>query len=296
MDQRAPSFLSRVFSPGPTADHEPLPSSGKAGRNLPAAIISGVTLVTVVALALFLSRPVFLVLVSLLMLLASWEVAGALARRGQHVTLVPVYIGGLGMIIAGALGSVYWVMLAMYLTVFASVLWRIFTPNAPGRPIQDVMATIFTIVYIPFFGSFVTLMSYNAPTPWPLVFFVVVVVCSDLGGWMAGVLFGKHPMAPKLSPKKSWEGFAGSVALSTVAALIGTFVLGIPWWWCFIMGAAGALIGTLGDLTESLIKRDVGLKDMSSVVPGHGGIMDRLDSLLFAAPAFFLIYSTALQW
>lgn len=296
MEQTKRSPWSVAFRPGPTTDHEPLPVSGKAGRNLPWAITSGLILVIGAALLLFLVRPGFLVLVGVGIVLASWEVAGALARREQYVTLAPLYVGGIGMLVAGSLGSTEWIMLALFATVFFSIVWRIFTPDAPGRPVQDVMATVFTAVYIGFFASFIGLISFHTPTPWPMVFFIVAVVCSDLGGWMAGVLFGKHPMAPKLSPKKSWEGFSGSVFLSMVSALIGTFVMGIPWWWCFIMGAAGAVIGTLGDLTESLIKRDVGLKDMSNIIPGHGGLMDRLDSILFAAPAFYLIYSVALGW
>ena len=296
MSQNSQSVLARIFAPGPTPDNTPLPATGRAGRNLPAAVASGVTLVAAVALALFFARDLFLILVGCLMVVALWEIAGALARKGLHVALIPVYVGGLGMFVASALGSLDWVMYAMYLTFLVSTAWRIFSTNTPGRPIMDVMATAFTIVYIPFMASFVGLMSQRSDTPWPLVFFIVVVVCNDLGGWMAGVLFGKHPMAPKLSPKKSWEGFAGSVLLCGVAGGAATAVLGIPWWWALMFAAAGAALGTLGDLTESLIKRDVGLKDMSTIVPGHGGIMDRLDSLLFAAPAFYLIYSVALGW
>lgn len=263
---------------------------------MPAAVASGLTLLIAVALALYFARPVFLAFVAALVLLASWEIAGALARRDLNVMLVPVYAGAIGMIVAAALGSLGWVLLALYLTVFFSIVWRLAATKTPGRPIADVMATVFTAVYVPFLASFVALISFFTPTPWPLVFFVLVVVCNDLGGWLAGIMLGKHPMAPRLSPKKSWEGFAGSVVLCTAAALGGTFVMGIPWWWCFVMGAAGAVVGTLGDLTESLIKRDVGLKDMSGIMPGHGGIMDRLDSLLFCAPIFFLIYSIAFGW
>ncbi len=290
------SRLHTVIRPNPTVDHKPLPSSGRAGRNLPAAIASGVVLIVVVAAALFLARPVFLVIVGILVWLASWEIAGALARREMTVMLVPVYLGGVAMLVAGAFGSVGWLMISLYLTLIMIVVNRMTWSSLPTRPVPDVLASVFTAVYVPFLASFVALISAYTPTPWPLVFFIVVVVCNDLGGWMAGVLFGKHPMAPKLSPKKSWEGFAGSVALCLVAGVIGTFVMDIPWWWALVMAVVGAVIGTLGDLTESLIKRDVGLKDMSGILPGHGGIMDRVDSILFAAPAFFLIYTLAFGW
>ncbi len=296
MTSHEPTLLSRVFQPGPTPNKPPLPATGKAGRNLPAAVASGLTLLVAVVLALFFARSIFLVFVAILMLLALWEIAGALARKGMTVTLIPVYIGSIGMFVASIRGSMTWVMIGMYLTVLVSAAWRIFSFDKPGRPVMDVMATIFAIVYIPFMASFVGLMAFHSKSAWPIVFFVVVVVSNDLGGWMAGVVFGKHPMAPKLSPKKSWEGFAGSVAMCAAAGWAATLVLDIQWWWLFAFAFAGAAIGTLGDLTESLIKRDVGLKDMSSIMPGHGGIMDRMDSLLFAAPAFYLIYSFALGW
>lgn len=290
------SWWARALKPGPTPDTTPLPSTGRAGRNLPAAVTSGLTLIVAVALALFFFRNLFLVMVGILMVLALWEVAGALARRQLNVILIPVYVGGLGMFVASALGSVLWVMIATYLTILVAIAWRILAVDMPGRPIMDVAATVFAVFYVPFLASFVGLMSQRSDSPWPIVFFVVVVVCNDLGGWIAGVLFGKHPMAPRLSPKKSWEGFAGSVIMCGVAGWIATLVLAVPWWWLFVFAATGAIIGTLGDLTESLIKRDVGLKDMSSIMPGHGGIMDRLDSLLMSAPAFFLIYTVALGW
>jgi len=116
------------------------------------------------------------------------------------------------------------------------------------------------------------------------------VVCNDVGGYAAGVLFGKHPMAPKISPKKSWEGAAGSLILGTAAGVcMAIFVLGVPFWVGIILGISLVVVGTCGDLIESIIKRDIGIKDMSSFVPGHGGVMDRLDSLLVAAPVAWLI-------
>lgn len=296
MSENKQSWVGRVLQPGPTEDTTPLPATGRAGRNLPAAVASGLILVIAVALALFFFRTLFLVMVGTLILIAMWEIAGALARRDLTVILIPVYLGGLGIFLASTFGSILWVMIATYLTILVATVWRILSFNMPGRPIMDVIATVFTVFYVPFLAAFVGLMSQRSQEPWPIVFFVVVVVCNDLGGWMAGVLFGKHPMAPKLSPKKSWEGFAGSVFLCGVAGWLATWVMDIPWWWLFVFAATGAIVGTFGDLTESLIKRDVGLKDMSAIMPGHGGIMDRLDSLLFSAPAFFLIYTVALGW
>lgn len=280
----------------PTHNSTPLPSSGRAGRNLPAAITSALVLVGALGATLFFSRPIFLVLVTALVLAAIWEVAGALARKDIIVSLPPLYVGAIAMMATGATVGAFWVMASLYFTFVAAVLWRLASTSLPSRPVYDIMATSFLALYVPFSASFLAMISAHSEQPWTLVFFVVIVACNDLGGWAAGVLFGKHPMAPKLSPKKSWEGFVGSVLLTCGAAVGATFVIGIPWWWCFVLGLGAAIIGTLGDLTESLVKRQVGLKDMSNMVPGHGGLMDRFDSMLFCAPAFFFFYAIALGW
>ena len=123
--------------------------------------------------------------------------------------------------------------------------------------------------------------------------FILVVVGNDLGGYIAGVLFGKHPMAPSISPKKSWEGFAGSLVLSaSLGSLMLGLVLGEPWWWGIALGVLAVLTATTGDLSESLLKRDLGIKDLGTILPGHGGVMDRLDSLLVTAPACYLVFRT----
>lgn len=289
-------LLARVFAPDPTPDKPPLPSTGRAGRNLPAAVASGVLLLGIVAASLWFAPPVFLVFVGFLMLGASWEIAGALARKDLQVALPVVYLGGIGMFVAGSLGSVAWVLYATYITIVSAVAYRLFTRGKDGNPVADITATVFLIGYIPFMASFVGLMENRSENAWPIVFFILVVVANDTGGWLAGIMFGKHPMAPKLSPKKSWEGFAGSLIACFALAYAATVVIGMEWWWAIPLGLAGAFVGTLGDLTESLIKRGVGLKDMSQIVPGHGGLMDRLDSLLFTAPLFYLIYAAALGW
>ena len=115
--------------------------------------------------------------------------------------------------------------------------------------------------------------------------YVLVTVASDTGGYAVGVLRGRTPMAPSLSPKKSWEGFAGSVVTSAVVgALAVTLLLDGAWWAGAVVGAVAAAFATVGDLAESAIKRDLGIKDMGSILPGHGGVMDRLDSLVVTAP------------
>ncbi|HWI01522.1 MAG TPA: phosphatidate cytidylyltransferase, partial [Propionibacteriaceae bacterium] len=147
------------------------------------------------------------------------------------------------------------------------------------------------IAYVPLLASFAVLMiAAEKQGAARIVAFILVVTMSDTGGLIAGVLFGKHPMAPRISPKKSWEGLAGSLVFG-IAAGVGTAIFGlnVAFWVGILLGVALVAVGTCGDLIESMIKRDLGIKDMSSFLPGHGGVMDRLDSLLFAAPVAWLI-------
>ena len=125
--------------------------------------------------------------------------------------------------------------------------------------------------------------------------YVLVTCFNDIGGWLAGIMFGKHPMAPRLSPKKSWEGFIGSLFFCILTGTGGFMLLGATWWWGVIAGICGCVCATIGDLTESLIKREVGLKDMSALIPGHGGVLDRVDSLVMTAPVFYVIFIFALR-
>ena len=158
--------------------------------------------------------------------------------------------------------------------------------------VQDASASVFTLFYIPFLGSFVALLLAADLGVEAIVTFIAVTAASDIGGYIAGVLFGKHPMAPVISPKKSWEGFAGS-AIACVAAgiLLVVYLLDSDWWIGVVLGLITVVMATLGDLCESVIKRDLGIKDMSNVIPGHGGLMDRLDSLLAtAAPIWLLLH------
>jgi phosphatidate cytidylyltransferase len=172
--------------------------------------------------------------------------------------------------------------------VLASLIWRM--PKGAAGYVRDAAASMLIIGYVPLLGSFAALMLAEEQGSARVVTFLLIVVMNDTGGYAAGVLFGKHPMVPKISPKKSWEGFAGSLVFGTAAGVcMALFVLHVPFWAGIILGASLVVAGTCGDLVESIIKRDLGIKDMSSFLPGHGGVMDRLDSLLIAAPVAWLI-------
>jgi phosphatidate cytidylyltransferase len=261
---------------------------GRAGRNLPAAIGVGVLLGGLALGTLFTRPEAFVALASLVIVLAVWELAGAMAAKQIVVPVIPLAVGSLGMLVSAYLAGQEGLMVSFTLTGFGVLLWRII--DGMDGALRDVTAGLFTAAYVPLLAGFAILLLRDDDGPRRVVTFIVVTVASDIGGYIAGVIAGRHPMAPTISPKKSWEGFAGSVLFCLCAGVACVVLLldGRPWVG-LVLGAAAAICATLGDLSESLLKRDLGVKDMGSLLPGHGGIMDRLDSLLPTAPVAYLL-------
>lgn len=260
----------------------------RAGRNLPAATAVGVGLGGVLVASLLLFKVVFVALVAVAAGLGLRELSVAFQERGIRFPLLPVAVGGAGMLAAayfaggGALAAV------LALTAVATLVWRM-TEGAEGF-LQDASAGVFAAVYVPFLAGFAALLTAEDRGPQRVLIFLILVTCNDTGGYAAGVLFGRHPMAPTISPKKSWEGLAGSALTAGVAGAITvvTMLHGQAWQGA-VVGVAVVASATLGDLCESMIKRDLGIKDMGNLLPGHGGMMDRLDSLLPTAPVVWLL-------
>ena len=274
-------------------DAEPLtqpPRKSRAGRNLPAAIGVGVSLGAVIVASLFLYRAAFVVVLAITISVAIWELTDSIAKSGTHPPAVPLILGGL------ATAAITWfkgseaLTVAFLLTCLAVAVWRL--ADGPDGYLRDVSAGLFVALYVPFLAGFAVLMTVPSDGPRRVVAFIATVVCSDIGGYATGVFLGRHPLAPKVSPAKSWEGFAGSVVSCTAVGIaFFTLVFHHAAWQGALFGAALALTATLGDLGESLLKRDLGVKDMGSLLPGHGGVMDRLDSLLPGAVVSYLLFS-----
>ncbi len=261
---------------------------GRTGRDLRAATLVGLGLGAIVLSTLFLLEQAFAGFVVIVMVVAVWELATALGGRAIQVPVVPVVLGTVLMLAGAYLGGGSPLLVGLGLTVAAVCAWRLGDPR-PGY-LRDVSAGIFTSVYVPFLAGFAMLMLRPDDGAWRVFALLVVVVASDTGGLLAGVLAGRHPMAPSVSPKKSWEGFGGSLLLGIgVAVAVAVYAFDAPWWTGVVLGVTGVIGATLGDLGESLIKRDLGIKDMSQLLPGHGGLMDRLDSLLPTAPLVWLV-------
>ena len=279
-----------------------VPAKRSAGRDLPAAIGVGVGLVALVIATLAFWHWGFILLVALMLSLGAVEVHQALKRLGMNAEIVPIVLGTIGMVVgtyAAATAPDYmllrmpWhsVLLAFLgATVLATLIIRF--PKGHDNFVRDASASVFIIGYIALLGSFTALILAGENGAARMVTFLLCVVANDTGGYAVGVLFGRTPLAPAISPKKTWEGMAGSAGFAiATGAVLAHFVLGVGWWVGAIVGVACVFFGTAGDLIESSIKRDVGIKDMSSILPGHGGVMDRLDSMLVAAaPAWFVMY------
>ena len=281
---------SSPLEPVPMQAVPPPERRTRAGRNLPAAIGVGLALGAVVLLSLYLWKPAFVGVVVAAIVLAAWELTNAFGSGRIRVPVVPLAVGAVAILVSAYAGGSEAMVVALALTVFAMMLWR--SPENPKGYVRDVTAATFAALYLPFLAGFAVLLLRPDDGPNRVVVFIVLTVLSDVGGYVAGVLFGKHPMAPTVSPKKSWEGFAGSALFCAVggAVLLPTLLDGEAWQGV-VCGLAVMVTATLGDLGESMIKRDLGIKDMGSLLPGHGGIMDRLDSLLPAAPVTFLLLS-----
>jgi phosphatidate cytidylyltransferase len=241
--------------------------------------------------SLFAYKPIFLGVVIVAIAYGCWEVARSLRVANLNVPVVPLLAGTVAMEITAYRNGPEHLVVALFLTVLAIVVWRL--PDGADGYLHDVSAGIFAAVYVPFLAGFAALLVAPPDGPRRATIFIATVVANDVGGYAAGVLFGKHPMAPSVSPKKSWEGFVGStLACMACAAILMTVLLDAEIWQGLVLGLALVCSATLGDLGESMIKRDIGIKDMGSLLPGHGGVMDRLDSLLTSAPVAYLLLST----
>ena len=281
-----PAPRDLLVTPGPT---EP----SRTGRNLPMAIGVGVGLGALLLGTLFIRKEAFLVFAVVACGVGLWELERAVRTRDIRIPLLPLAVGTVGMLVSAYTAGIEALLVAFILTAGGVFVWRVL--DGGGLPaLRDATAGIFAAAYIPFLAGFVMIMLSADDGPWRVLTFIGLVVANDVGGYAAGVFFGEHPLAPTVSPKKSWEGLAGSVVLAVAVGLVAAVLaLDAPWWAGIGLGLVAVLGSTLGDLAESLLKRDLGVKDMGDLLPGHGGILDRIDSILIAAPIIFVVYLVA---
>ena len=282
----------------PRPDGQPSRAGIRTGRNLPAAIGVGALLGGLVLLTLLTVKATFLLYMGAAVAVALDELSKAARTKGIAIPVVPVALGGAAM-----LTCTYWLgyrggEAALGLTIVAVAGYRLVQGGTQGY-VRDVTAGTFAAIYLPFLASFLAAMLAPADGARRVLTFVIVVICSDIGGYFAGITLGRgarHPMAPKISPKKTWEGFAGSMTACLIAGwLTVTLLLHGHAWQGLLLGAACVVTAIAGDLVESSIKRDLDIKDMGTLLPGHGGVLDRIDSLLVTAPVAWLLLTAFIQ-
>jgi phosphatidate cytidylyltransferase len=270
----------------------------KTGRNLPAAIGVGALLGGLALLTLLTVKATFLIYMGAALAIGLHELSGALKTKDINVPLIPVVLGGAAMLTAAYWAAGGAVLAAFALTLLAILIVRMF--NGTDGYVRDVTAGVFATAYLPLLGATVAAMLAPPDGGKRVLTFIVLTICSDIGGYFAGITLtpftGGHKMAPVISPKKTWEGLAGSAFLAVVAGgILLPALLHGHWWQGIIIGIAAVAAAVFGDLAESMIKRDLAIKDMGTLLPGHGGILDRIDSLLACAPVVWLLLALFLK-
>ncbi len=262
----------------------------KAGRNLPAAIASGVVLAILAIVSLFTIPWLFGVLAIAALLGAVHEFVSVLRLKGIHVARTPVYLATVAIPSAAYIWGFEAQLAATGIAILAVMIWRL-RKGSEGF-VADISVSVMLVAYLPLLTAFLMLTLAADNGPWRVFVFILLTVSNDIGGYAVGVFFGKHPIAPQISPKKSWEGLAGSVVLQSIVGIVAfIYIFGAPWWQGLIAGIVMTIGATGGDFIESAIKRDLGVKDMGTILPGHGGIMDRLDSLIPNAFVSWVLFS-----
>ncbi|MRG58675.1 phosphatidate cytidylyltransferase [Agromyces sp. CFH 90414] len=273
----------------------------RTGRNLILAILIGAAFGAALLLSLLVIKELFMVFAVVVAAFASSELVQALRKGDIRVPIVPTVATAVAAVPASYYLGAGGQLLAVLGGIVLTSAWRLIAAAAtrdaegrePGRGLAlDLAAGAFVQGYVTFLATFAVVLTAAEGGQWWTLAFIIAAVAADTGAYAFGLMFGKHPMAPVISPKKTWEGFAGAAGTSLVAGvLLAVFMLDEPWWFGLLFGAAIMLSATMGDLVESLIKRDLGIKDMSSWLPGHGGFLDRLDSILPSAAVAYVAFS-----
>ena len=267
----------------------------RAGRKLFPSIAVSLSLVALIWFALAYRREIFAVVVAVAVLLGIREIVRAFNASGIYISSAGLMIAALALSYATWNGGV--AGLAVATAIAIPVLLIQLLTRGPEGFVASATATTFSLLYLPFLAGFLILLGRTSTGLERVMTFVVLVGCNDTFGYIVGVLIGKHPLVPKISPKKSWEGLIGSLVFTTAGGILAfTYNLEMQWWIGAVVGLMIVFTATCGDLIESAMKRDLALKDMGSLLPGHGGMLDRLDSVLISAPALWLALELVKAW
>ena len=261
----------------------------KAGRRLLPSIVVSVSIIAVVWFALAYHRELFAILVGIAVIFGIREISRAFDADNTHISVPPLIIATVILTFATWRGSLAGLAIA---TAFCLPNLLVFLlAKGPEEFVKRATATTLALIYLPFLAGFIILLARPFDGFDRVMTFVVLIACNDTFGYLVGMMFGRHPLVPKISPKKTWEGLAGSLVFTVIGgALSFHYVMHEHWWIGAIVGLVVVFTATSGDLIESALKRDLSLKDMGTLLPGHGGVMDRIDSALLSGPAVWLAF------
>ena len=259
----------------------------RAGRKLLPSIAVSLSLIALVWFALAYQRAIFALVVTIAVVLGIRELNKAFTAVDIHIPLWSLTTAAVGLCAATWFGGISG--LAVATAIAFPCLLVLLLPRGTVNFVKTASASALALVYLPFLAGFLILLARPSNGLERVMTFVVLVGCNDTFAYLTGVLFGKRPLAPKISPKKTIEGLLGSLVFTIAGGAIAfNYIMGAEWWLGALAGLLTVFTATSGDLIESALKRDMAIKDMGNLLPGHGGIMDRLDSVLVAAPALWL--------
>jgi len=259
----------------------------KAGRKLLPSIGVGLSLLGLIWFSLSLYKQLFLVVLTIAVVLGIREITRACNSRSIAISFPSLSIAAVALLGAAWVDGIAGLAIATAIS-FPILLIRLLL-NGPENFVAKATATTFALLYLPFLAGFLILLAIPSTGFQRVMTFVVLVGCNDTFGYIVGVLLGKHPLVPTISPKKTWEGLAGSVVFTIIGGCLAFYyIMDMEWWLGIIVGLMIVFTATCGDLIESAMKRDLSLKDMGTLLPGHGGMLDRLDSVVLSAPAMWL--------
>jgi phosphatidate cytidylyltransferase len=275
----------------------------RTGRDLILAIVIGLAFGAGLLGSLLFIKALFVPFALAAALLGVYELSRALRASGRRVDVIPQLIAATFLVLSAYFAEPWLSWVVLFVAVAFVIVWRLIGQmmvqdgRTYGAVLSDAVIAGFVQIYVPFLAGVALILLVQEGGQWWVLSFIAIAVAADTGAYAAGLAFGRHPMAPRISPKKTWEGFGGAVLASLVAGvLLAIFLLDLPWWAGLIFGAAVLLTATLGDLGESMLKRDLGIKDMSSWLPGHGGLLDRLDSILPSTVPALALYFLFSPW
>lgn len=260
----------------------------RAGRKLIPSILVSLIILSAVFGLLHIHPILFAILIWVAVILAMRELTQAYRSGGIDLPDLPLQLAASAILIATWFGNLTGLAVATGLVIPNLMVYLLILKATDY--VKRSTAAVFATFYIPFLAGFILLLAHRSDAESRILTLVVLVSCNDTFAYISGVLFGKHSLAPHISPKKTWEGLIGSVVATTIgASLIFHFSLHRNWWLGALIGLMAVVTASAGDLIESAVKRDLSIKDMGAMLPGHGGILDRIDSVLFTAPAVWFV-------